>query len=389
MKLKRAVLELLALFSRYIYRLCFVFSKIKQSQILFSSFRGRRYFCNPKYITEYFLKNTDLNKYKIIWVCKNSSDAEYLKSKGIIVISNLFSIQYVKALLTSSVIVENCLPVQFYVRRPGQIYIETWHGGGCYKKIGVDVKNKSSLTKYLIGLSVKQISHFISSSEFFSDNVIKESLGFTDTILDCGMPRNDVLVKGIIDNKKKFFEVYNIPAETKLVLFAPTFRDNNPNAKVNMDFEQLLGALEKRFCGKWIALYRCHVARKSLLEKNSNVIDVSDYQDMQELLAYSDVLISDYSSSIWDYSLTHKPCFLYCPDIKDYCANRDFCKDIRDWHFPLAENIKQLCECIEDFNINDFVRDMNLHHKELKSFEKGNSCNTIFEFIDSNSSKCE
>ena len=309
MKLKRVILELLALFSRYIYRFCFVFTKIKQNKILFSSFRGRRYFCNPKYITEYLLNNADLNKYKIIWVCNNRFDAEYLKNKGITVIQSIFSIQYVKALLTSSVIVENCLPIQFYVRRPGQVYIETWHGGGCYKKIGIEVKNRSSLTKYLIGLSVKQISHFISSSEFFSDNVIKESLGFTGVILDCGMPRNDNLVNGIINNKKKLFEKYNIPLETKLVLFAPTFRDNNPNAKVNMDFEQLIKTLEKKFGGKWIALYRCHVVRKSQLDKSSNIIDVSDYQDMQELLAFSDVLISDYSSCIWDYSFTYKPCF--------------------------------------------------------------------------------
>ena len=66
---------------------------------------------------------------------------------------------------------------------------------------------------------------------------------------------------------------------------------------------------------------------------------------------------------------------------------RDFCKNIYDWHFPLAQNMKQLCECIESFCLNDFVSNMNAHHKELESLEKGNACNAIFEFIDSNSSK--
>jgi CDP-glycerol glycerophosphotransferase len=112
------------------------------------------------------------------------------------------------------------------------------------------------------------------------------------------------------------------------------------------------------------------------------VIDVSDYPDMQDLLCAVDVLITDYSSSIWDFSFTHKPCFLYAPDLEEYKSNRDFYTPIEEWPFPLAKTNQELIENIKNFDSKEYIGKVNKHHKELGSYETGHAtehfCKLLF-----------
>ena len=102
---------------------------------------------------------------------------------------------------------------------------------------------------------------------------------------------------------------------------------------------------------------------------------------MQELLAVSDALITDYSSSIWDYSFTYKPCFLYCYDLASYKSERDFYIPIENWGFPIAENNSQLMNGILKFSYDLYLEKMKNHHKELGSYENGTATSTICDLI--------
>ena len=95
----------------------------------------------------------------------------------------------------------------------------------------------------------------------------------------------------------------------------------------------------------------------------------------------SDVLISDYSSSVWEFSFTGKPCFLYCYDLKQYTDDRDFYIPIREWHFPVSETMDELIEQVEGFSEDDFHRGMEMHHNELGSYEKGNATKKVTEML--------
>jgi CDP-glycerol glycerophosphotransferase len=110
------------------------------------------------------------------------------------------------------------------------------------------------------------------------------------------------------------------------------------------------------------------------LENKPNVISASDYPDMQELLYAADILITDYSSSMWDFSLTFKPCFIFAPDLKKYLAEQGFYTPIEEWPFPIAETNEQLIENINNINEEKYKQTVRKHHADLGSYENGTAC---------------
>ena len=98
--------------------------------------------------------------------------------------------------------------------------------------------------------------------------------------------------------------------------------------KSNLDEKCFLDALEKRFHKKFVLFLRSHPhTGKDIFLSNTGregIFDVSDYADMQELLCASDILLTDYSSSMWDFSFTGRPCFIFAEDIESYKKERNF-----------------------------------------------------------------
>lgn len=144
------------------------------------------------------------------------------------------------------------------------------------------------------------------------------------------MPRNDELVNNH-DNKTAAYirKYYNIPADNKIILYAPTYRKGKRNEATdyNLDVRGIVEAAKERFGGEWTILYRMHYFIKKRLPadtKGQHIIDVTDYGDMQDLLLAADILITDYSSSVWDYSLLKRPCFLYTTDLDEYLETQGF-----------------------------------------------------------------
>ena len=105
------------------------------------------------------------------------------------------------------------------------------------------------------------------------------------------------------------------------------------------------------------------------------------YPDMQDLLQCADVLLTDYSSCMWDFSLMHKPCFLYARDISEYRGERDFYTPIEDWPFPLASNNDELAQVIADFDEDTSHAAVDRHHEELGSTESATAARQCAERI--------
>ena len=126
-----------------------------------------------------------------------------------------------------------------------------------------------------------------------------------------------------------------------------------------------------------------HYFLTSSIPATEQVIDASSYPDMQELLCAADVLITDYSSSMWDMSLTGKPCFIYATDIADYQQERDFYTPINEWPFPIAQNNQELASVIQNFDEQKYAADVQHHHDALGSCETGHASQTVGDFIHS------
>ena len=356
---------------------------IKNNRIVFESFVGKQISCNPYYI---YRRLCELNKdYDFIWVVRKETQKPQGMKNARYVLFNTF--MYVKALLTAKCIISNAgLP--FYVPfRKNQILINTWHGGGAYKKIGSQENDyKTDFCRILTTKQeAKNTTYFLSSSEKFTEIMSESNFVDKKKYLPLGMPRNDMF----FDDKKqnKINQIVRnklgIDKNVFIVLFAPTFRGAANTAQFDcyLDVNLLKTSCQIKFKREVNVLFRGHHTFNSKYHFSDFDRDVSKYIDMQELLCMADMLITDYSSTMWDFSFTAKPCFLFTPDIDSYLHNRGFYTSPETWGFPIAKTNMELTEKIKNFDEKDFANAMEKHHLDLGNYENGKATEKLCNLI--------
>ncbi len=354
------------------------FVPIKKGRIVFDSYLGSQYSCNPKALYEYLL-NKDADSFEFIWAFSEPEKYDFLSKNKNTKICKYRSLKHKFYSFSAQMIVFNFHRTNEMPSRNGQIRLQTWHGGGCYKKTGKGIGYNSAIHNWVLERQSKyDITHYVSSSQFFTDEVIHFQYGFYGNVLNIGMPRNDILFSSNEEVRSYVRSELNIPNGTFAVLYAPTYRDNG-TPLAPLDIAELSDSIKKRFGRDTVVLIRAH--RFSRNYDFENAVDVSDYPDMQELLIACDMLISDYSSSIWDFSFTEKPCLLYTPDLENYEKIRGFDRDIHSWGFPVCKDNEELQNSILSFDENQFKCSMNKHHKDLGSFETGTACEQIYKLL--------
>lgn len=379
------------LFIRQLLKVFYVFP-VKENCILFSSFEGRQYSCNPKYL---FKKITEEfgQKYSYVWVLNNkkSADYEYLLQDGLeqkLKTVRFFSLSHFYYYLTAKYIISNLNIEPVIPKRKKQIFLATWHASGAYKNMDFSQTLKASLYKVSArDYRAKKIDKFVSGCQAFTRVYTKTWNVNENKFLNCGLPRNDLFFEAGESLNRKKDEIrarLNLSEEYGCILFAPTYRGlNNHNHKsfrFDIDVKALLETCEKRFNKKFILLLKNHVDTDSSNNlKDELVRDVTWYSDMQELLLVSDILITDYSSSIWDFALLEKPGFLYTPDLQDYLKERGFYTPIEKWPFPFAASNEELRELIESFDEEKNKKKITGHFDLLGSFENGSACEKIIK----------
>lgn len=372
-------------FITYLFYHVFFILPVKKGQFYFDSFYGRSFSCNPKYIFLHLLKQDVINIDNCYWT-KRKDVKNFdinLNKKNYCIPWNLKTI---KRIMTSEYIIVNTdIPYNIPIRKT-QCYINTWHGGGAYKRCGFDNPNENTLfNRFRAFLRSKQMSYLISSSEKFSA-VMKTGLKLSSNIqyLKFGMPRNDILFNKEV-NVKKLRDYFGLSDSDLVVLYAPTYRSKNDNFVI----EEFINNLNKITCafkskfGKEVKyLFRAHYYYEKINCSNT-IIDVTSYPDMQELLLLCDVLVTDYSSSIWDFAFLKKPCFLFCPDYSEYFNERSFYTPIETWPGYFAGSSDELIKMIDKYNYGEFERKLDFHINMLNSYEDGHACEKFEEFINS------
>lgn len=344
---------------------------IKQNRIIFHSFLGKQYSCNPRAISEYIIQHYP-NQYEIIWAFIETDKFKYLEKDNIKLVKYR-SLKRIFYEATSKISINNCGTYSWIPLRKKQIHVNTWHAGGAYKKLQSDIF--VSLNRKKTG---RETSHMLSSGSLFSKYMLQQAFEFKGKVLEIGMPRNDVFFsKADIKKRTEIIKKYYQLAEEKfIVLYAPTWRfdGNIPQP----DFNIIEKGIRKRFNKEAIILVRNHNYSN---HKYTNSVDVSDYMDMQDLLCAADMLITDYSSSIWDYSFTNRPCFLYVNDLSKYETDPGLCTDISKWGFPVCLNDSELYDEIISYDVNVFEKRIEEMHQYYGSFENGNATEKFCQLI--------
>jgi CDP-glycerol glycerophosphotransferase len=227
-------------------------------------------------------------------------------------------------------------------------------------------------------------TYFISSCKEF-DKAVADAYNIKKSkILPIGMPRNDIFFKKINDSVIKTREKLNIAPEFGIVLYAPTYMGSAKKAFSNttLNIENLRRVLKYSYHKNFIILIRSHYYVNSEMLNIRDAIDVTDY-DVQELLLISDILITDYSSISWDFSLQKKPCFIFAPNLNYYTTtDRNFYTPIEKWPWPIAQTNEELNDNIMNFNQNKYLQKLEEHWNYMGSYERGKATKEIIKIIE-------
>lgn len=355
---------------------------IKKNKILMMSYYGKGYDCNPKYLTEYLLEHKSQYPWDIVWVFNN---VEIHKNIEGIRKVRMMSLRYFYELCTAQVILTNFRMTKQFHKRKNQYYIQTWHSSLRLKKIEKDAE--TSLMQSYIEMAKadsKQCNLLISGCKM-STEIFRRAFWYQGPILECGTPRNDYLINNRQDEVKQVKERLGILQNKKIVLYAPTFRKDHDMNVYNLEYKKIINSLQKRWGEEWVVLIRLHPhlsSDKLQINWDNQIKDVTQWDDIQELLKVSDVLISDYSSLIFDFSFTKRPCFLYVPDLENYIAqDRSLYFEIDKLPFEIAKSQQELEQKIEGFIEQNYDNKLQQFMGKIGSFEDGQACKRLAEYI--------
>lgn len=351
------------------------------NQILLESYLGTRLDGNPKAVFD-FLQSKYPGKYQFIWAAENPDEWSYLLECPNTQIVRYRSSDHRKAACISKFLIADSPRPNDLPTRRQQVAIQTWHGGGCYKKVGVGVNGVHPVNNFITRRQFRKYTYFVSSSKYFSDEVIRNQYLYRGIILPIGMPRNDELING---NEAKRAEVraeLGLQDDDYFVLYAPTWRDFGSPIPL-FDADKVKAGFQEKY-GRHVVLgKRGHYF--SLSDQYPGFdINLDSYRCMQDLLLVCDAVISDYSSVIWDFSFTYRPCFLFVPDLYQYQAERGLDVDIIEWGFPVCRTEKELLDSIVRFDVQEFTHNMEQHHANLGSYESGAACERVAELLVAN-----
>ncbi len=378
-------------------KICFVICRIfpiKKNRFSVCAFEGKGGFgCNPKYIVEELHKRNDA--YEFIWFVNDMHKEfpAYIKK----VPNTLWNRAY--WLSTSKIWIDNYRKPYGTCKRKGQYYVNTWHGSVGFKSIGLWRGEAFSKIAYLVSRNDSEMIDQVIVDSKWCEDVFPKGLVYEGDFLRLGAPRCDALYGDRSKYREAFRKKHDLSSDTKVVMFAPTFREGSVNGKRTvfsevwtLDFQRLLTSLEKRFGGNWYLCLRMHPQLASNIREYKNegfkerLIDASMEADMYEILVAMDAFVTDYSSAAMDASYTHMPVFIYADDIEKYVDdrgsmlwnlsgdsrkpvsnNKEMTPDINViLPYPIAQNNDEMEKNILEFNEEQYLSRMRQFEREVE-----------------------
>lgn len=296
---------------------------LRTDWVFLESFFGKSYSDSPKYLYEY-LQKTRGDKYTYIWVLNKKSPA--LKKTGKHKTCKMNSLRYVYYASRCGYRIFNVRQPAWNKKRPGVVFLETWHGTPL-KKLAFDMDDITSASqnhKTLFYQHGREWNYLISANRFSTDVFERAFVYNRDKILEYGYPRNDILYA---ENKDEIAaEVkreLGIPEGKRVILYAPTWRDNQfyDKGKYKFTLAMDLDRMRDEFAGDSVILLRTHYYIADILdlsEYTGFVYNGSQYEDVSRLYLASDICITDYSSVFFDYANLKRPILFFVYDFEEY-----------------------------------------------------------------------
>ena len=327
-----------------------LFCKPDDRLILFNSFGGKKYDDSPKAIYEKMLRDKRFAGYRLVWAFDHPGSFPEVKNK----IKNDGLKYFITALKARCWVSNSSIQRGIDFKGKNTFSLNTWHGTPL-KKMGADISGNYD------NRIINNCDVILAQGDFeiniFSKawNIPKNRFALT------GYPRNDALC--FVDEEKRAAvrNKLGIPADKKAILYAPTFRDYNLNElrQVMMRFPLDCPYWEVNLEDDWVFILRAHyeVSKQVHLPENSFWVDHSGYESLDDLMIASDILITDYSSIMFDYSLLGKPILGFVYDYDEYAEKRGMYFDVRD----------EITCFYEDHALVDYLACIDYEKEKMKS----------------------
>lgn len=372
-----------------------VFTKlpIKENTILYESFLGRNYSDSPKAIFNYLLEN-DKDKWNHVWILNDKNlveNEQEFKNENVKIIKR-FGWQYFYYVTVSKYFILNMRQPKWLYKKAEQIILSTWHGTPL-KRLVFDMENVTSANKNYKKDFYNQSRNwdYLIAANKYSEQIFESAFMYPrENILTYGYPRNDILHNYTSEYKQHIKEKLNLPTSKKVILYAPTWRDDEFHSAGNYKFklQMDLNRMRKEFGQEYVIALRMHYFisdNMDLTGFEDFAYDFSKYNDINDLYISSDILITDYSSVFFDFANLRKPILFFTYDIEKYQSMlRGFYIDVNnDLPGPLLRTNDELIEAIKqiDLTVEKYKEKYETFYQKYCYLEDGNATKRIVDKV--------
>ena len=358
----------------------------QDNKIIFISFGGKYYSDSPKYLYEYLYNNYG-DKFEYVWVINDPTVEIPGNPKKV----KRYSREYYKEVAQSKYWVTNGRHPERLRKKEDQVIVSTWHGTPL-KRLGLDIgdiytKNPRIKESYI--KNGEEWDYLISPNRY-TTNILKSCFAYPRDILESGYPRNDILYNATDSQVNQIKENLSIPNDKKIILYAPTWRDDEfyDTGSIKFTLKLELDKLKEAISDEYIVLVRTHYFISNNLDLTPYegfAFDVSSYNDIAELYLISDMLITDYSSVFFDFANLKRPILYYTYDLDKYEGMlRGFYIDIHEEvPGPLLFTTEEVIDSIKNIDeINDKYKEKyDKFYETYCNIDDGNASKRIVEAV--------
>ena len=346
--------------------------KTDSKVILFSTFDGRYYGDSPKAIYEYMLSDSRFDDFTFVWAFRKPKDFKFLLENKNTYIVQVGTPQYELTCAKAKYWLFNSRIGDYIYPKEDQVYVQLWHGTPL-KRLGYDIvksdnaMNSRKEIQHKYKIDAKKFKYILVPSDFAKEKFISawnlKSFGKENAVIAKGYPRNDFLFHFTEEDVKSIKEELDLPKDKKVILYAPTWRDNQHSSELGYTYktEADFDKLKELLSDEYIILFRAHylVANEFDFEKYKGFIwDVSNVADINRLYIASDMLITDYSSVFFDYANLKRPIIFYMYDYNSYANKiRGFYVNTDELPGPIVLTTEKLAKAIKSIDLENFSFD--------------------------------
>ncbi len=352
---------------------------IDPDKVVFCCFQGRSYGDNPRVISERLHELRP--ETKIVWLFTREAEKRVRGQLPDYVRPVFYKTK--EAFLeqaTARVWVDNFTKQRYLTLKKGrQFYVQTWHGDRAIKKICYDLNLPNESRR------IEEDCARVLTGSTFGENMYRSCFRYRGEYIRAGSPRNDILVRNDPAQIAAVRRKLGIPDGTRLLLYAPTYRDNEKviPKRMQMDLDRTLKRLEAKTGESWLCLFRAHYLSQGIdLEAvKDRIVDVTRYEDMSELLLAADMVLTDYSSCALDFIVRDRPALFFIPDWEEYKAARGVYFDMHEAPFLLAHDQDELEKLIDSLTPEQARENCAAIRDWFGYYETGSATDAACEYI--------